>query len=181
MVRSILITSTQDLFSFSCSLISYFLFPDILFPVPWYLIFCSLISYFLFCFSWIFFLYFSLRLFGEIWIYSFQWCQGVSSKILYERIRNILNNLVNYDHCDTLKRNLVFVTNSDFPFPISFRPKLLDLRYFERWILLVYVWNININILFTPWSCKDKSFRKFVVLAKNQVLRLKDFRIYHNR
>ena len=145
MVRSILITSTQNLFSFSCSLISYFLFPDILFPVPWYLISCSLISYFLFpnilfpvpwylIFCFVFLEFFS---FGEIWIYSFQWCNGVSSKILSERIRNILNNLVNYDHCDTLKWNLVFVTNSDCPFPISFRPKLVNLRYFELLILLV--------------------------------------------
>ena len=130
MVRSILITSTQNLFSFSCSLISYFLFPDILFPVPWYLF--SVPWYLIFCF--VFLEFFS---FGEIWIYSFQWCNGVSSKILYERIRNILNNLVNYDHCDTLKWNLVFVTNSDCPFPISFRPKLVNLRYFELLILLV--------------------------------------------
>ena len=42
--------------------------------------------------------------------------------------------------------NWVFATNSDFQFPISVEPNVVDIRYFKLWTLLDWifkVWNIK--------------------------------------
>ena len=63
-----------------------------------------------------------------------------------------------------MQRNLVFVTNYDYPIPISLQSKDGDLRHFQLWFLLDQI--ILKYQRFTPLGCNDIGISTFEFVAK---------------